>query len=73
MVSRALNLKLIESSLEEGIISWEVEGIPGFSRAVMGALSRKTDPKIATALKTQSRSKDQTDKGKFKVEPNGKT
>ena len=40
---------------------------------VMGALYRKTDPKIATAQKTQSRSKDQNDKGKFKVESNSKT
>ena len=31
-----------------------------------------TDPKIATAPKTQSRSKDQNDKGEFKVESNGK-
>ena len=39
---------------------------------VTGALCRKTDPKIATAPKTQSRSKDQNDKDKFKVESNGK-
>ena len=38
----------------------------------MGALYRKTDPKIATALKTQSRRKDQNDIGKFKVESNSK-
>jgi len=36
-------------------------------RTVTGALCRKTDPKIATALKTQSRSKDQNkDKGNSK-------
>jgi len=29
------------------------------SRSVTGGLCRKTDPKIATAPKTQSRSKDQ--------------
>ena len=40
---------------------------------VTGALYRKMDPKIATAPKTQSRSKDQTDKDNFKVELNGKT
>ena len=39
---------------------------------VMGGLCRKTDPKIATVPKTQSRSKDQNDKGKYKVESNGK-
>ena len=38
----------------------------------MGAVYRKTDPKIATAPKTQGRSKDLNDKGKFKVESNGK-
>lgn len=32
----------------------------------MGALYRKTDPKIASALKTQSRIKDQNNKRKFK-------
>ena len=39
---------------------------------VTGALCRKTDPKIVTAPKTQSRSKDQNDKDKFKVESKGK-
>ena len=43
------------------------------SAIVTGALYRKTDPKIATAPKTQSRSKDQNDKDKFKVESTGKT
>ena len=33
---------------------------------VMGALDRKTDPKISTAAKTQSRSKDQKDEDNSK-------
>ena len=40
---------------------------------VRGTLYRKTDPMIATALKTKSRSGDQNDKGKFKVESSSKT
>jgi len=39
----------------------------------MGALCRKMDPKIATALKTQSRSKDQNKDKDNSVESSGKT
>jgi len=47
--------------------------ICSLSEIVTGALGRKTDPKIATAPKTQSTSKDQNEDEIIQVESNGKT